>query len=385
MSVERSFEPDLQSDAICDFLKNTGAEGDTYTYDDEVRASWEGQGYAYSRRLWIDHLNIDPANDPLIFNRQTYWKRTCRVYTRPPAERLLETVQIIEPVDHKCEMLIHALLFIKVTNPPMPQATVDLIENAFDINNLNDVDAVETQLHRDGVDADAYQVVFSFDFVRRAAPNALGHNEAAFREAIQNNLGVDGQPLYSARWDDAAVLSCSEPSNEHNSDHVILANPDDPSEAILAEATEKYGGGEGSPCPQIVVIDRRIGTAYQYYEWQTRWEPKNVRIGRCRIVRMRVPVIYSRIARQAVWAFVFTAPDIAGAAEKGLKDCIIVSAAATAVLVIVSGGMGIEAAAAAFKAACQACIEAKINDARRCLFTDLKLVLEHTDWEEKVF
>jgi hypothetical protein len=71
--------------------------------------------------------------------------------------------------------------------------------------------------------------------------------------------------------------------------------------------------------------------------------------------------------------------------ETALRDCLETAAVSTAVLVIVTGGMGLSAAVQAFVAAVMNCLEQKVTAAVACLISGLKIVQQSSDWEEKAW
>lgn len=71
--------------------------------------------------------------------------------------------------------------------------------------------------------------------------------------------------------------------------------------------------------------------------------------------------------------------------EKALLRCLEEAAIDTAALAIVTGGLGLAAAAEAFVTAFMDCIEKQVSDAIVCIIGSLHLVTERGDWEEKVF
>jgi hypothetical protein len=102
-------------------------------------------------------------------------------------------------------------------------------------------------------------------------------------------------------------------------------------------------------------------------------------------MKTKIPVIFSRINKQALWGYVMTESQIKRNFGKSIEQCMVDAAIETSIVGVVTGGLGFLAAAAIFTAVCQACLDSKLDDAIQCLFSSLIIVTERSAWEEKVF
>ena len=130
--------------------------------------------------------------------------------------------------------------------------------------------------------------------------------------------------------------------------------------------------GAAVPDPERTSIDRA--------EWRI-----CIKIGRCTIMYAKIPVVFSRITKMALWGYTMSRADTKRNMEKAILTCLVYAAVNTCVLAIVTGGLGFAAAVLAYSASTFVCLEIKVSDAVDCLFVNLRLVAEFSKWEEKVF
>ena len=366
MSIQRDFHPDFQAEAVCNFLKAAGNTDDLYSSEAEPRAEWQAEGYDFAAARYLT------AAQP--FPMRTFSTQSCNVYTQ--AGRLLNTVDLTDPVDHALELRISALLFLK---PHIDPALLARINAAFQTTDLNDVDSVENDFRNQGVAYNDYQIVFAFELKRTADADFRTINISTFQQQMAGYTDVNGNPMYQLRWLDQITMACEASDYQLDDDHIVEGDPNDPLAAL-----EEYEAALGQPCEGLTLIAHRVGTVFQIYEFKIEWLVRPIRIGRCRIMKTKVPVPFYRLRKEVLWCYVTTERDIRRYFETAIVDCIEYAAVSTAVLVIVTGGMGLSAAAAAFGSACQQCLEAKITQVVTCLFSKLKLVAEHDNWREGI-
>lgn len=369
MSVERSIDPDLQNAEVCSFLTDSAAT--EYSTADERKNEWVAEKYDY---VAVKEGLIDDAADKTM-TLAVFCSWDCEVFTQD--NRLLNTFTITDLGHQLLEFQIGALLFVK---QGLDAAKAQLIRDTFDkvVLATDDVAQVETALIRAGVDMDDYQVALFFHLTKiNYVSDAT--NLKAFRQQVAAELDEDGKPLYRVEWQERPTFSCTQPDNVHDDDHVIIGDPDSPVDSIIDYERERV-----HECDDLVVTDHRIGTAFQYREWKTEMEMKTIRVGRCRLMKTKVPVVYHRTTKEVLIGYVISEGDLKRYMERAFRECLKSAAVTTAVLAIVTGGMGMTAAAAAFCSALQKCLEEKVTEVVVCLFSRLKLVTERGEWKHGV-
>lgn len=365
MPIERDIAPDFQSDAICKYL----------CLGDGISSNRE-QACAGPLQAGYDDPGI---GDKLVATKKlalpTFRTTPYGVFTR--VHRLIRTVSITDPIFNDIEMSVKAVLLIKTG---LPQQSATALINAFNKADPADTNKIETDLIKSGANVDDYYVVLYFS-LKNGKRQLDETNTKAFVDQVGAELAADGKPLYIVDQMGQPTVSCSAPDNVFDDhDVTIVKDVDNPLPDILKQANDEH-----QDCDGLELTDHRIGTAFQHYEWKIEWEVRPIKIGPCEIMRTKIPIVYSRIRKYALWGVAMTRPQIKDNFEKAIVTCLIGAAVSTAALAIVTGGLGVAAAAAAFGSAVYGCIETKIEDAVKCFFVTLKLVTEYGDWEEKVF
>jgi hypothetical protein len=109
---------------------------------------------------------------------------------------------------------------------------------------------------------------------------------------------------------------------------------------------------------------------------------RDVRIGRCKITRTKVPVLETRTTKKVLYSYVLSPPEIQTFLERVFLDCMETSAVTAGLLMLVTGG-DFPAAVAAFKIAMAACLANKIkDDYKKCIIPDLAIIIEHNEWHD---
>jgi hypothetical protein len=327
MPIQRSISPDFQKPAICTYLNSARP-----TYDDEeaeAKKQWTTAGYQF-----VAGGNGKRKLANATINLRTFVARECKVFT--PANRLLQSPTIIDAIDHNLDCTIFALLFVR---PALAKPLIDQITQAFQTTDPSgpDLGAAETAIIKAGAQMDDYQVTLIFELTRLRPPEDKRTNLTAFEDQIKNYKDRNGRPVYELEVTEKIELLCDAPSNAFDDRNIITGDVDHPEKAIT-----DYENGQGHPCEGLEITDHRIGTAFQYYEWKTEWKVRPIRIGPCEIMRTKIPVIYSRIRKQALWGYAMTEAELKRNIEKAIIDCLERAAIETGALIIVTGGWALD-------------------------------------------
>ncbi|MPR05654.1 hypothetical protein [Microvirga tunisiensis] len=201
-------------------------------------------------------------------------------------------------------------------------------------------------------------------------------------EQARNHVDELGNPYFGMRESESGIrLLCDAPSNATPEEHIIYGDVNDPEGAIL-----EYERQKGGPCSDaIAVTAHRIGTIFKHPEWRTVMKLKDVKIGRCRIVRTKVPVIESRERNRVGWGYVLSEEHIKHDSERSLRECIETAAISTAIVILIHGGKNIDASISMFISHILQCLEHKLEATVRCISAEFKEISEYKEWEEKVW
>lgn len=360
MPIQRTIDLDLKDPAICAFLKGTDTE---YRSGSDLRSERVSSGYAFAKDRFIQ---AEPTADlPLFIERQ------CEI--RSSAGRLMYTTIITDVVMFKLNIGIYAVLSLKPVDIVLKQQAEDTFLNT----DMLDVDKAESEIIKSGIELDDYQVDLEF---KAEKVSSVGSFDAALRvfiDQIKTQIDKNGDPLYDVKVLEEYKIHCDGTLPQIPDESIIIVDDiEDPIPDIIKREKEN-----NPRCERIEITEHRVGTAFQYPEYKTEWGRRKLRIGRC-WTWVWWPTTYSRTTKYVIIAYVVSTPEIKKWFERAIRDCLESSALATGILILITGGMAIPAAATVFITACLQCLESKIEDSADCLKPDLKLISETGDWDK---
>ena len=154
---------------------------------------------------------------------------------------------------------------------------------------------------------------------------------------------------------------------------------DDPNDSNGLGAIGERLGSERD-CEGLVPTEHKIGTLFQYPEWKTKWVLKKIKVGRCSIMKTKVPVLYTRTTKKVLYSFVLSPKDARRLLERVFLNCMENSALVGGLLLLVTGG-NFATAISAFKITMEVCLSTKVPDSiKRCLIPDLGILTEKSGW-----
>ncbi|TIN79756.1 hypothetical protein [Mesorhizobium sp.] len=370
MSVQRDIAPDLAHPKICPFLNDFDPKTKTFSLEGENKNERQSQGYTL-----VDTKEIHTQKQVMM----TCLARTFDVISTQSG-RVILTSEIFDPIEHHLSLEIWAILFLKdELDKSLSEEIIKIFKDTNPADPATDLEAIETRIIRAGANMSDYQVDLVWRLTKVEAPIMSTLNSTAFRELVESVVDENGRAYHRVREQQQTRLTCEMP--KHNDDEEIIVCKDlvNPIECIAKREPIHEG------CSDLVYTDQAIGTVFQYYEWKVEWLVRPVKIGRCTIMKTRIPVFFSRITKQVLWGYTLTLQQTKDNFERQMKECILWAAGVTAVAVLVAGGMGIKAAANAFSTALMTCLEQKLDDAVECVFGSMRLVAQSSGWEEKIF
>jgi hypothetical protein len=363
MPVDTSFNPDFGDPKLCAFLNSDYA---TLTFSDGDSAAEQ----------WIQLGYQKESSKPALASPEKIFLQTYEITTfdvRTPDDHPLYLVDVADAVEHRLLMQIVAILLLKTG---LDAEKSKAAKDAFDNGDPNQAAEIESELIRNGLQSDDYVVCLSMSLTQGAPPVVTQTNRQAFIGQVSNQTDSKGQKLYRVERKSNS-RNCDQPPNADSDDNVVICDPDRPEDCLKKKANSDH-----PDCDGLVLTPLRIGTAYQYDEWRTISKKKKIKIGRC-WTWMWVPVVESRLTKQALWGSVASKDNIKKYFERSLKECLETAAISTAVLVLVTEGGGLSAAVQVFITSVMKCLESKLEQAVTCLFVNLDLVKEQGDWQEK--
>lgn len=361
MPIQRFLDVDLQSEPVCEFLKNPNAE--PYDAKFESMNGYEDTGkrknLAYS----------EPSTSEILLH--TAIVRNYEIYDRETGMQV-STGRTITRLDHRLNLDAYALLLVKSGISDEHRTTV---EEAFKNYNpgKGDVDAVESALVLQGIPIGAYQVLLSFKLTRVAEPVLDDTHDRAFKSIARQSEQHDVRQIGR----DAETCDVPDIDLDETDRTVVVQDPDRPSKG-LAEIGERLGAERD--CHGLEPTEHRVGTLFQYPEWKIKWVMKDVKIGHCRIVRTKLPELWTRTTKKVLYCFVLSSRDAKRLLEKVFLNCMETSAIVGGLLLLVTGG-NFATALAAFKYSMETCLATKVPDSiKRCLISDLAILTDHDSW-----
>lgn len=368
MPIQRDISPELQSMEVCHFLKNQYENSTDNKVDavSDVKNRGFEPSYQSDRQVGQKKLTL-----PIY--------QTRKVKLLSPAGRLIRDCEITDVEFHPVNLEIYSTLYLKTGIDKNSQAEIESVFNKTPMDG-DEIEKAEQALSDAGISNLIYEVILYYSLVRDGQPRISSINYDNFLKQMRDLKDDSRNSLYVVVPHGDGTRECEYRNVSFPDDEVLeVGDVEKPHREVEEEAREKHRKCEG-----LEITDHRIGTAFQIHEFKIEWEMRDVRVGRCRIMRTKLPILYSRVRKYALWGMAMTRAETKRNAEKAIEGCLILAAVNTAALAIVTGGLGLAAAVQAFVASAFVCLETKISDVVTCFFVELKLVSEDGDWHEGI-
>jgi hypothetical protein len=366
MPIQRVADIDLQSEQVCRFL-NRGDE----SYDDfrNTEFVFEFDQAAYEE---IPPAIDLPAHETVPDNTQEICLYSAVQVSVEVRDRATDAHQdfgiMIEHVAHPMILGSSAHLFLDRT---LQGNRRDQIVQAFTsfVVGRDDIEDLETTLVTGGRSSD-YYIVLSWTLTRRGPPVRDVSQEDTMRRSIPE------------QW--KLVLSAGEPCCDapdlDYGEIVVVRDADHPEPELGQKAAQDHRVKE---CLDLVTTAHRVGTLLTYPETKTEWEMKTIRIGRCRLGKTRLPQVYRRTSKKALYAYIISPQTAVNHYKKTFENAIedALKLLPSLVWMVVKGDLS--GAKSAFKEFANDLLDKTIpDDVRKCVIPELDIVTEHGDWEK---
>jgi hypothetical protein len=313
-------------------------------------------------------------------------------YTVRQRNAIVGSFSVVVPITQPVEIEVYANLFVR---SGLPASVRQRIESAFSAYSQGDPNQFARQQMGNDVTADMFRIVPSFELTKQ--PSRVPHTEQlnAVLSTYENvtppsqgivvNLDILGReaPLkthfareyISATHIKTEILDTFPPSIV-DSQHVREVNPDDPVGTLADILTADKDRVDCNLDPNPLSV--RIATVLAFPEFKLTWEPRSIRIG-CFTVILHLPILYVRVGREVLYAYVGHVRNPDQLLIKQVEDCAINAALAGAVIGIVLANFA--AALAGFQAVFTNCLQFKGLFVAGCFVPGLSLLTEHTNWK----
>jgi hypothetical protein len=370
MPIERLLKPDFQSEDLCDWLS-----GNQPTFVDDLNILEEiGDGTDYEASKLAGIILPTDKTELVLF---TFTETIYRIKYRN-TDRDFADLKGVSGTGNRVLVGAIATLFLKKGISPDKAGRISSAFQSFAANAQTlgtDASRVEKELAEQAVETDDYYVKLVLRLERLEKVKEFDNNDELL-QSIDNTEGT------------YQVISSRETTCCRYPDYVL---PDDKTtevddvddkkqvdDAIQQTANDKAAE---SDCNGIITRHKRIGTLYQRREWKTEWEMQWIRVGKCRLIKTRVPVVYHRTRKRALYAYTATTANADQFIGKAMEDCAWSAAISTGLIVLIVGGMDYRLAVAAWSSAFLQCMKDKIDDGVRCVIHDCEIVTEKGEWE----
>lgn len=139
MTVQRDVVPDFRNPKICECLHQTREECPTYEAFRDGIASRAQEGYSH-----VDTRILPASQNKILF---TFRRTTCDLLS--PAGRIVRSVQIVDPIEHRLRLEIVALLFLKTGIDAAIEQTIRTAFSTTDVA-VDPIDDIEARIIRSG-------------------------------------------------------------------------------------------------------------------------------------------------------------------------------------------------------------------------------------------
>lgn len=355
MGIQRHLEIDFQSEVYCNFITNS--ELRSFSDNEDIVTDWTSKGYDKK-----DERKLEESS----FDRHSFRKTDYQIESRATG-RVVNTVTVHDVFSNPCILQISAILFLKKNG--MADDLSQRVQDAFKNVDVMDVDNAEAQFLREGVSYDDYHIALSFTLGRTADAILNDTNSQSFLDQIDRQL-------FAVR-EIAQTRVCTANDVVQDDSDVVIGDPDKPEPPILAHETEEMRSAD---CGDLDITAHRAGTVFSFIEFKTIWVLKEIKIGRCTVMKTHVPVLQTRENRQVLIAYVISQEGIKQLFEKAIRGCVEKAAIETGLLILITQGGALGAAITVFSTSCLQCLESKLSDDVRCLKPNLKIVTERDSW-----
>lgn len=370
MAIESMISLDLESKEICNWLHSDQAEiADPDNILSEVDTQFDDS------KVSALILNSDSLNDNTIL-LSVFHERKFKVLLKG-TDREIAVLSSVKSTQYRVDVIFEAYLYIKNDMDESSHSELLSFFSNFQINAQSiqeDLMASENGLISKGIMPSDYKVVL-IPVLKKIDEVTLFDSHDAFGQHVLDNprydvVEVEGN--VTCKYPDRLVDSSKEILVENIEDVESVENAVEERAAELASTRD---------CNGMVTFNKRLATLFQFPEWKTEMENKEIRIGKCRIVKTKVPVVYHRTTKRALYAFVATPRSGENYLHKSVMDCIVSASISTGVVALLTGGLSITLSIAAWSSAFVECIKGKLSDGVRCIVHDLNVVTEKGEWK----
>lgn len=300
---------------------------------------------------------------------------------------LINTYETFNVEQHSVNIIVECRLLYVAGASQEEKDKVEAVSKALDfaqleLNGQAYVASLEAQLESDGVPVDRYLIDVGVRVIK------LGVQVVADSYPSLENAIVQTWPDGSVTLTVVSRTPTCDKSGFQFDGNVIevpvegLEQPGVVEQALddaMAESAQKVDCDTFN----LEYVHHRVGTLYQYPEFKTETEKKWFKIGKCKLFKYKaITKTYKRTTKRALYVSAASPKSIVNTIKKGLLDCMVESAIVIGLLALVTGGIALSAAAAAYTSAVTQCLAKKFGDLDRCIIHDVYLVTEKGEWKE---
>lgn len=367
MTVQNFAEFRLDDPQVCEFLTT---QANRLEYKPAIAESLLQDGYEMRVSESVP-ISDTEENVSLCYYKKTTWQATERVGGRPRGE--FDSFQTFKA---PCQFRVILQMYIA---PGVDDATAKVITNAFygiDMKRLENegmsyVNELVQDAEAQGAGVDTYHAILSFQLMRTNEDTEVSDSFVGLEAEMKKDYELHRL---------SEEVKCGLPDLGFDGAEIEVENilDTDKVEELIEEEIEKEANR--LDCGNLDYRKHRVGTLVQYPEFKTVWRKKRIKVGRCTFATIYYPQFFTRIRKNVLYASTAIPKSVIGAMEKGAVECLISSAASTALLAIISGGVALPVAAKFFAAAFTNCIKIKFGNIVRCVVPKLSIVVEKNSW-----
>lgn len=381
MTVSYKTDVDLDGTDFCDFLFSNETERFFSGLTDADIAS---DGFALPPALSFALPNTLVPPDQVGVGARINSKWHLRANA---TGGLINTYETFSIEQHTVSVTVECRLLFSATATPDDRNKVEAVVNAIDFAQLaldgqNYIALLESQLESDGVSEDRYLIDVGVH-VGKLGSQFVADSYQSLLDSINQTWPAGSVTLNLV----SRTPTCDKDGFQFDGNVIEVPGEglDQPgvAESALDDAMAESAQKVDCQPYDLEYVHHRVGTLFNFPEIKIVSEKKWIRIGKCKLFKMKIITkIYRRTNKRALFVSAASPKSIVNTIKKGLLDCMIESAIAVGILALITGGVALSGAAAAYTSAVTQCLLKKFGDLDRCVIHDVYLVTEYGEWQQ---
>jgi len=365
MPVQRTVLIDFDTEDLCRFLRDDSHASQVIP---ELPSEFDSADFERQKGA-VRIISGFECHRPVGLLRQ--------VICRSPTNRPIRVVPITDYEIHKIMVELEASLFIRQSAMAFAPQILDTFSNT-PLDASFDLGVIEDLLAGQGIPSSAYYVALSTRLVKVGQPAISTEQLDRYIRSLQDLDGMIGQEPFRVEIREPTKI-CVSPSSLPKSP-VVFEYPEGgnpPSDLEIIATTEP------GQCDNPRLFKTHAGRNQdKHFQHSFITVMKEIRIGRCTLVKTKVWVFAQRTAWEDIMLWAKTEGGVSNALQPAIEKALLSAAGQLNTVQNIKSNIGWDATAADFKRVATDRLLQLFPDYPPCLDAGFSLEWQCTDWEE---